>query len=203
MSLAVRHCSCRNTAHEATCVLSPLYQRPAPAPSSLAKRLVAALVIQCLAIGCVAPAFADPEILTPPGHDAGVFLDAADAQKTAQKLRDAASEHAELELLRKALAEKDAEIAARTVAGMKADATIDLLRQVLAIREQQLADRQALVLEMNGVLLEARKSIETDQAVIARLDKRVESLEKRAFWSQILGPIGLLLGLVGGVGLMR
>ena len=42
------------------------------------------------------------------------------------------------------------------------------------------------------------KLIEQHQALLDKAMKRIDTLETRQFWLSILGPVGLLLGLMAG-----
>jgi hypothetical protein len=73
-----------------------------------------------------------------------------------------------------------------------------VLMRELAMKDQVIALRKELNDECAALLVQARDAIATNQALVTKLGERIESLEKRAWLMQILGPFAFAAGLFLG-----
>ena len=159
-------------------------------------RAIAALLI----VAITTPAFAEPITVDEgqPSPAGGVLLPDVDAMRAAERLRDAGALREEAKLLHADVAAKTAQIEALERALYQAKVIEQVYQRELALKDQIIEIRRAVNDDYRNLLGEARKTIEQNQAVIERLEKRIGSLESRMFWGQILGPLGFLAGIFLG-----
>lgn len=164
------------------------------------RRAIAALLILAIA----SPAFADPVTVDEgqPAPAGGVLLPDDDAVKAAELLREVDAARERMKLLEADVAVKAAQIEALERALYQAKVIEQVYQRELALKDQIIEIRRAVNDDYRALLGEARKTIEQNQAVIERMEKRIGSLETRMFWMSILSPLGLILGLATG-GLVR
>lgn len=160
------------------------------------RRLLAAVLVVAFA----APAFGEPTVLMEQEQApfSGVLLPEPDAIKTSELLQEA-------EFLRRKVSALEATVNAQAEqvvqlerALVRATMLDELQQRSIAVRDQSIALQRAMMEEYRALLEQSRRTIELDQVAIARLEKRIESLERRAFWERLLGPLAFLAGIFAG-----
>lgn len=177
--------------------------------SSLALGLAALLVVSL-----VGPSAAEiwelqdgqPVPALPPGGAA--LFDAAAVRKAVEAVRDAEAAAAVVETQRAELAEKDRQIADLKSALQAAAGEAAKRDQAWALAEERFKlqsdnyDKLSLVIAKQNELLDKTGALMDRQtAALSKAQERIESLEKRQFWSMILGPLigGALIFFSGGI----
>lgn len=136
----------------------------------------------------------------------GILFDQDAAKQTVEMFRNAESFASEAETLKGLVSTKDQQI-------LELNNQIAAMQKTNALREEALIradERQKLqdimdnrfieVLAQNQkVIDEAWKAADNAQKVLEKAQNRIESLEKRQFWSMILGPLGAAIGFAFGV----
>lgn len=173
---------------------------PSLHPQALRAALMTRAIAVLLLLALTTPAFAEPLVLAPgePAPGAGVLLPEADAVKAAELLREAATLRDEVKLLRDAIAAKDRQTEALDRALWESKVVEKVLVRELALKDQVIGLRKELNDDYRQLLEQARATIAQDQALLTKLTDRIESLERRAFWQAILGPIAFAAGLFVG-----
>jgi len=128
----------------------------------------------------------------------GILLDQSAAVKAVEAVRDAESLAKEVVVLKQALVAKDGEIE-------NLEAQVGQLRQEAAdratanaINEDRFQRQQEIEARYRALLDEGSKLLTASNAALKRADERIESLEKRAFWTTILLPIMTFIGFLAG-----
>ena len=111
----------------------------------------------------------------------GVFFPEADTLRLVERLRDTESLTEQVRIL-------EAEAQAQREALQAAQAEVTHLREALDAAKLAAAKGQWIDESFQRI-------VDRYEAVITRLDKRVESLERQRLWMTVLGPVGLLIGL--------
>ena len=131
-------------------------------------------------------------LVAPATADQWDALDDATLERLATDLRAGRDAQALVETQRAEIAVMREQIAALREALAEATKADTARTVALALAEDRDQRRQ----EGATLLL---KVLEEHRALLERAEKRIESLEKRQFWMAILGPIGMLLGVMLGV----
>jgi hypothetical protein len=128
----------------------------------------------------------------------GILLDQSAVVKAVESVRDAESFRERVNILTQEVLSKDREIA-------NLEAQVGQLKQEAAdratanaINEDRFQRQQEIEARYRGLLDEGGKLLAQSNLALKRADERIESLEKRAFWTTILMPITLFLGLLAG-----
>ena len=101
-----------------------------------------------------------------------------------------------------------AQLQAKTQQIAELEATIRELKTQAATQDQELAiwkalDQRREVFEqrVNVLFDKADKVLTQSNQALDRANARIEQLEKRQLWMMILGPLGVLIGVVAGAAL--
>jgi len=130
----------------------------------------------------------------------GILLDQSAAVKAVEAIRDVESLVKEVAILKQQVIAKGAEIE-------NLEAQVGQLRQEVAdratanaINEDRFQRQQEIEARYRALLDEGGKLLMASNVALKRADERIESLEKRAFWTTVLLPITAFLAfLVGGL----
>ncbi len=143
------------------------------------------LLASILLVLCAGPASA---------QDNGLLLGEPEAKRLVEDLRDLKALRAIVETVKAQSAAKDRQIG-------ELQTQVAALAEAAQKREAALAvadDRDKRRVESEERLLRALdvqdKALERAIKTMDRADKRIETLESRQFWMQMLGPLGLLVG---------
>lgn len=87
-------------------------------------------------------------------------------------------------------------------------AELETLKAALAASERESGELRKVVAIADVMVMRVERAMETydraltkSTALMERQEKRIEQLESREKWMMILGPLGLLLGLISGAAL--
>jgi predicted RNase H-like nuclease (RuvC/YqgF family) len=133
-----------------------------------------------------------------PGEDApfaGVLFDQAALTQLIEELRTARSHAEQVQLLsesNRVLQEKISSLE-RELAERMAEATKQA--QALALADDREQRREVYEQRVDKLLVRAEQTIEHYDQLVVKLNGRVESLEKRMWFMQILGPLGFIAGI--------
>lgn len=156
-----------------------------------------------LLLAAVGPAWGESYALTAgqPAPADGVLVDVLAGERLVEELRDGRAAAAKVETLTAANAKLQAQLDSltREVAALREEATAR--ERALAVSEERARAWQEQEARLTAVLARSDRALEKYEALTERLDKRVRELERESFWRGLLGPLGLILGVVLGAAL--
>jgi hypothetical protein len=147
------------------------------------------------------PRWSNSAIILMPGDrvaEPGIFLPAPDAMTAAEMLNHYQGLLDRVAALESQVASQLEQIAALQASLGSSERELALKDLIVQHKDEMLAFRKDINEEYKTLLVESRQTLQQNQTTITRLEKRIEALENRGFWTTILA---LVLGLVtGGLG---
>lgn len=153
-----------------------------------------------LAVALAGPAYAEIwELETSASAPAsGILFDEAAALRLAEEVRDGRTAAAKVEAyqvqvqaLQQQIQSLQREVQERTVEG-----NARTVAQAIAEEREKLREKDDA--RVDKALARAEKALQQYEKLTDKLTARVESLEQRQFWMQLLGPLGLAVGFFLG-----